>query len=70
MPEAQIPIMIMTPNKSCVLLDKPKIKQHPMWQPYGFEHLQFHVPAESEDANEYATYRKWLIQKEKEFVEE
>ena len=70
MPEAQIPIMIMTPNKSCILLDKPKTKKHPMWQPYGFEALDFHVSEETEKDNEYAQYRKWLIQKEKEFVEE
>jgi hypothetical protein len=29
MPEAQIPVMIMTPNKPCMLLQKPKIKEHP-----------------------------------------
>jgi len=31
MPEAQIPIMVMTPNKSSIRLDKEKIKLHPEW---------------------------------------
>lgn len=70
MPEAQIPIMIMTPNTSCVQTQKQKIKEHPNWQPYVFDCLEFSMSEENEGKNEYAKYRKWLIQKEKEFVEQ
>ena len=68
MPEAQIPVMIMTPNKSCVSFEKQKIKQHPNWQPYAFDCLDCSISPEKEEANEYAKYRKWLIQKEQDFV--
>ena len=70
MPDAQIPVMILTPYKSCLLLDKAKIKQHPNWSPYAFDILEFHVSYESDSKNEYAKYRKGLIEKEKKFVQE
>jgi len=69
MPDAQIPLMIMTPSKSCILAEKPKINEHPNWQPYAFDCLEFTTTAEQEKANEYAGYRKWLIKKEMEFVQ-
>ena len=68
MPEAQIPVMIMTPKPSCFLIEKQKIKQHPDWQPYAFDCMECAISPEKEEANEYAKYRKWLIQKEMEFV--
>ena len=67
MPDAQIPILIMTPSVSC-LADKLQIYNHPNWQPYAFECLELTNNLEEEEKNEYAKYRKWLIQKEKEFV--
>mmetsp|Transcript_1933 Transcript_1933/g.2783 ORF Transcript_1933/g.2783 Transcript_1933/m.2783 type:complete len:101 (+) Transcript_1933:1134-1436(+) len=70
MPEAQIPLMIMTPNHSCMMAEKPKIQQHPNWQPYAFDFVEFTMTPEKEQANEYGKYRKWLIEKEKEFVEQ
>lgn len=63
MPEAQIPIMIMTPNKSSMLLEKSKIKQHPAWEPYAFENLSFELTPEQEEKSEYCKFRKWLIDK-------
>lgn len=63
MPEAQIPIMIMTPNKSNMLLEKPKFKQHPAWEPYAFETMEFTMTAEQEEKSEYCKFRKWLIDK-------
>ena len=63
MPEAQIPIMIMTPSKSSMLIEKPKIKQHPQWEPYAFETMEFALTAEQEDKSEYCKFRKWLIDK-------
>mmetsp|Transcript_12749 Transcript_12749/g.21502 ORF Transcript_12749/g.21502 Transcript_12749/m.21502 type:complete len:450 (+) Transcript_12749:3-1352(+) len=68
MPEAQIPVMIMTPSISCVQIQKPKIQQHPGWEPYAFECIEFSVPPESEEKNEYCKFRRWLIKKEMEFV--
>lgn len=61
MQEAQIPLMIMTPNKSCIIFEKSKISQHPKWSPFAFECIEFFITPESEKANEYATFRKWLI---------
>ena len=29
MQEAQIPLLIMTPNKSCIIFEKSKISEHP-----------------------------------------
>ena len=68
MPDAQIPIMIMTPAISLVAVEKLKIKQHPNWQPYSFEAVECWPDTESEDKNEYAKFRKWLIKKEQDFV--
>lgn len=31
MPDAQIPVMIMTPNKKCIQIEKLKSLQHPCW---------------------------------------
>jgi hypothetical protein len=31
MPEAQIPVMIMTPSKSIFSAEKQMIKEHPNW---------------------------------------
>ena len=61
--------MIMTPSKNCVTSGKPKIKEHPNWQPFAFECVVFSVTPESEKKNEYTQYRRWLIKKEQEFVE-
>ena len=58
----------MTPSKSCAMGDKPKINEHPNWLPYAFECLEFTSSEEQEKANEYASYRKWLIQKERDYV--
>ena len=53
-----------------MLLDKPKFKQHPAWEPYAFETIEFYVTPEQEEKSEYAKFRKWLIEKEKEFVQD
>ena len=68
MPEAQIPVMLMTPNKDVPYMGKQLIKVHPNWQPYAFDTVDLQLNKETESANEYAKYRKWLIAKEKEFV--
>jgi len=68
MPDAQIPVMILTPSKSCLTIEKAKIKEHPNWNPYAFDSLEFQVSHESESKNEYAEYRRDLIEKEKAFV--
>jgi hypothetical protein len=60
--------MIMTPSKQCPDMKKQKIKEHPSWQPYAFECLECTMSSEAESYCEYAKYRKWLIQKEIEFV--
>lgn len=69
LPDAQIPVMIMTPSISCLQLNKPKIQQHPNWQPYAFDNVECRISEEAESKNEYATYRNWLIAKEQEFVQ-
>lgn len=63
MPEAQIPIIIMTPNKSSMSIEKAKIKQHPAWEPYAFPELDFALTKEQEQKSEYAKFRQWLIEK-------
>lgn len=68
MPDAQIPIMIMTPNNSCLSTYSMKINKHPNWQPYAFEAVDMAPNVQADAANEYAKYRRFLIQKEKEFV--
>lgn len=67
MPEAQIPIMIMTPNKAVIQLTKPKIKQHPEWEPYCFDNIDFYLTPEQEELSEYCKFRKWLIDKVSEY---
>jgi len=59
----------MTPSKDCVISGKPKIKEHPNWEPFAFECVEFSVNPESEKKNEYTQYRRWLIKKEQEFVQ-
>jgi hypothetical protein len=68
MPDAQIPVMILTPNNSCMTLTKSNVQKHPNWNPYAFETLELKISDEGEYNNEYAKYRKNLIEKEKEFV--
>ena len=46
MPEAQIPIVIMTPNKSMMTIQKPKHKQHPAWEPLAMGNLEFKITKE------------------------
>lgn len=70
MPEAQIPIIIMTPNKSMMSIEKPKITQHPQWEPYAFPELDFAMTKDQEQKSEYAKFRLWLIEKEKDFVKD
>ena len=70
MPDAQIPVIIMTPNKAVPHHEKSKVKQHPLWQPYSFDFLELNLDKQEEEKNEYAKYRKWLIKKEKDYVEE
>ena len=70
MPDAQIPVMLLTPSNSCMSIEKLKVKSHPNWNPYAFDTLELSISKESEDKNEYATYRKLLIEKEKQFVQE
>ena len=41
-----------------------------MWQPYSFDFLELTMDKVEEKKNEYAKYRKWLIKKEKEYVED
>lgn len=60
--------MIVTPNQSIMQIAKLNIKQHPNWQPTIYENLELYQTKEQEDKNEYAKFRKWLIEKEKEFV--
>jgi hypothetical protein len=70
MPDAQIPVMIMTPNNSCLsATEKPNIQKHPYWNPYAFDALELEVNKKSDEANDYGKYRRWLILKEKEFVD-
>jgi len=62
MPEAQIPIMLMTPNKS-MMEEKSKVKAHPQWQPYAFDCQEFSITPEQEKESEYCQFRRWLISK-------
>lgn len=53
--------MIMTPSIECITIEKQKIKVHPNWQPYAFEALELKLDPAEEEKNEYAKFRKWLI---------
>ena len=54
--------MIMTPSIECITIEKQKIKVHPNWQPYAFEALELKLDTAEEEKNEYAKFRKWLIE--------
>lgn len=69
MPDAQIPVMIMTPEIECINIDKKMIKKHPNWEPYAFAAMELEIDAKAEEKNEYAKFRKWLIDQEKKFVQ-
>jgi hypothetical protein len=70
MPGATIPIMIMTPSKNVMSSEKPKRKKHPRWEPYEYKHYDFYLTKEEEhDSQPYSKYRRWLIEREKDFVE-
>lgn len=43
MPDAQIPVMIMTPNKKCIQIEKLKSLQHPCWEPHVFDYMEFSI---------------------------
>ena len=60
--------MIMTPDIKVVSIDKLKYKQHPNWDPEYFDMYEASYNTQEEVNNEYARYRKKLIQQEKEFV--
>ena len=65
MPEAQIPVMIMTPIKS-TLSSSSKSQVAEMggaWEPIVFDSPELYMTAEMEAANDYARFRRWLIQK-------
>lgn len=66
LPEASIPIMIMTPSKNVMDTEKPKRKKHPKWDPYSYKLKDFFLtPEEEHDSQPYSKYRKWLIEREK-----
>lgn len=69
MPEAQIPIVIMTPNVSVLQIQKQKIQQHPHWEPYAYSLSEISIAEEVQSKNEYCKFRRWIINREIEFVE-
>ena len=70
MPETSIPLMMMTPDKKVINTVKSKVKYHPGWKPYDYKLKEFWLTADQEnEAHPYARYRKWLIQREKDFVQ-
>ena len=44
-------------------IEKPKITQHPQWEPYAFPELDFAMTKDQEQKSEYAKFRLWLIEK-------
>lgn len=69
MPEVSIPIMMMTPSKNVMSNEKPRRKKHPKWDPYSYKHKEFFLTVEEEHGSQpYSMYRKWLIEREKDFV--
>lgn len=61
MPDAQIPVMIMTPNKKCIQIEKLKSLQHPCWEPHMFDYMEFSIDKKEEANNETARRRMKLI---------
>lgn len=69
MKEVNIPIIIMTPNKNVMNTYKQKIKQLGGWSPYEYKQNYFYLTKEMEDYQPYSHYRKWLIGRERAYVE-
>lgn len=69
MKEASIPLIIMTPSRNIMNTDKPKIKQHPNWQPYEYKLKEYFLDEADEAKQPYSKYRKGVIEKERLAVE-
>ena len=67
--EANLPVLVMTPSLDILSNEKPKRKIHPGWDPYLYGHKELYMTLEDDLRNPYAKYRKWLIQREKDYVE-
>ena len=50
-------------------MDKPKIKQHPNWEPYEYKLKEYSLSEEEESQQGYSTYRKTMIDKERQAVD-
>ena len=48
MPIAILPVMIMTPSKNLMSIEKPRRKKHPKWDPYAYKHNEFYLTVEEE----------------------
>lgn len=69
MKEVSIPIIIMTPNKNVMSSYKYKIKALPGWAPYEYKQNDFYMTPEMENQHPYSQYRKWLIGRERAYVD-
>jgi hypothetical protein len=49
LPEASIPIMIMTPSSNVMDTEKPRRKKHPRWEPYAYKLKDFYLTPEEEN---------------------
>ena len=61
MTEAQIPVMILTPFKETMSLDRSKTREHGAWAPYAFPSIDFEIAYEAMMDNQYYQFRRWLI---------
>lgn len=48
MKEASIPLIVMSPSRNIMNMDKPKIKQHPNWEPYEYKLKEYSLSEEEE----------------------
>jgi hypothetical protein len=71
MPQISIPLMLMTPSKNVLSTENPRRLKHPRWSPYQYKHREFWLTADQEhEMVPYSKFRRWLIQREKDFVHE
>ena len=48
MKEASIPVIVMSPSRNVMNMDKSKTKEHPNWQPYEYRLKEYFLTEEDD----------------------
>lgn len=68
MVKVNMPVMIMSPESNVVRSEKKKINEHPSWKPYEYSDKALYLTPEEEEANNYLSYRRRLIDDEAKYI--